>query len=107
MWAKLKEWRYQVLIALDQFANTLIMGSADETLSSRCFRLNHIKAYRIAEIFIDVLFYPFQGWDHCRNAYIKEILGRQLPYKFYDLALAMNIRYDKDKLGDLVELIPK
>ena len=101
MW---KEWLYQVFIGLDQFVNTLLMGSADETISSRCFRLNHIRAYRAAEIFVNVLFFPFQGPGHCRNAYIKEILGRQLPYEFYDLAVAMNIQYDKDKLGDLVEM---
>ncbi|SEN71148.1 hypothetical protein SAMN05216404_106159 [Nitrosospira multiformis] len=100
----MKEWVYQVFIALDQLANTLLNGSADETISSRCFRLNHIKAYRVAEIFVNCLFFPFQGWDHCRNAYIKEVLGRQLPYEFYDLAVAMNIQHDKDRLGDRVQI---
>ena len=100
----MKEWVYQVFIALDQLANTLLNGSADETISSRCFRLNHIKAYRVAEIFVNCLFFPFQGWDHCRNAYIKEVLGRQLPYEFYDLAVQMNIQHDKDRLGDRVQI---
>ena len=100
----MKEWVYQVFIALDQLANTLLNGSADETISSRCFRLNHIRAYRVAEIFVNCLFFPFQGWDHCRNAYIKEVLGRQLPYEFYDLAVQMNIQHDKDRLGDRVQI---
>jgi len=100
----MKEWFYQVFIGLDQFVNTLLAGSADETISSRCYRLNHIRAYRVAEIFVNALFFPFQGSDHCRNAYVKEVLGRQLPYEFYDLAVAMNIQYDKAKLGDKIEM---
>lgn len=100
----MKEWAYQVFIAIDQLANTLLNGSADETISSRCFRLNHIRAYRWAEIFVNCLFFPFQGWDHCRNAYIKEVLGRQLPYEFYDLAVQMNIEHDKAKLGDRIAM---
>ena len=95
----MREWAYQVFIGLDQFANTLLNGSADETISSRCFRLNHIEVYRIAEKFVDCLFFPFQGWDHCRNAYIKEVSGRHLPSKFYELAVQMNIEYDREKLG--------
>jgi hypothetical protein len=104
MWTTFKEWVYQVFIAIDQLANTLLLGSADETISSRCYRLNHIKAYRAAEIFVNCLFFPFQGWNHCKNAYIKEVLGRQLPYEFFDLALEMNLRYDSEKLGDKVEM---
>jgi len=104
MWAAFKEYGYQVFIGLDQFVNTLLGGSADETMSSRFYRLNHIRTYRIAEVFVNCLFFPFQGWDHCRNAYVKEVLGRQLPYEFFDLALEMNLRYDKDKLGDKVEM---
>ena len=100
----MKEWLYQVFIGLDQFVNTLLNGSADETISSRCYRLNHIKAYRLGEIFVNALFFLFQGPDHCRNAYIKEVLGRQLPYEFYDLALEMNIQYDNAKLGDKIEM---
>lgn len=95
----MKEWLYQVFIALDQLANTLLDGSADETISSRCFRLNHIKAYRVAEIFVNVLFFLFQGWDHCRNAYIKEVLGRHMPSKFYDLAVEMNVEFDRNMLS--------
>ena len=106
MWRLFKEWIYQVTIAFDQQINTFVGGSADETMSCRCFRLNHIRTYRVLESIINVGFSPFQGPDHCKHAYLKEVLGRQLPYKFYDLAIAMNIQYDKDKLGDLVE-IPK
>lgn len=104
MWNLVKEWFYQVFIGLDQFVNTLLDGSADETMSSRCFRLNHIPTYRALEICVNILFRPFQGPDHCEHAYIKEILGRQLPSKFYDDAIAMNIQYDKDHLGANIEM---
>ncbi len=103
-WNIFKEWVYQVTIALDQGVNTLLGGSADETMSCRCFRLDHILTYRILETGINGMFFIFQGPHHCRHAYMKEILGRQLPYRFYDLAIEMNLQYDKDKLGDKVEL---
>jgi len=103
MWRLFKEWVYQVTIALDQQANAILGGSADETMSSRCFRLHHIPTYRVLEKIVNALFLPFQGPDHCKHAYEKEVLGRQLPYRFYDLAIGMNIQYDKDKLGDKVE----
>lgn len=98
------EWIYQNSIALDQSVNTFLKGSADETMSCRCYRLNHIRAYRVLEIGINVLFHPFQGPRHCERAYIKEILGRSLPYKFFDRATAMNLQYDKDHLGDQIQM---
>lgn len=94
MWFDFKEYVYQVTIALDQLINALTGGTADETISSRCFRLNHEKAYRYAEIFINLLFLPFQGFNHCEKAYIKEVTGRHLPTKFFDLAYEMNLEFD-------------
>ncbi|HEU4830674.1 MAG TPA: hypothetical protein VFS65_00705 [Candidatus Saccharimonadales bacterium] len=93
-WAAFKEWVYQVLIAEDQRLNAWTGGTADETLSSRCFRLNHKRGYRIAEIVINALFFPFQGKNHCESAYVKEVRGRHLPSRFYDLAYAMNVEFD-------------
>lgn len=104
MWIWVKEYIYQNLISIDQTANTLLGGSADETISSRCHRLNHIKAYRIGEIFVNALFFPFQGKGHCKHAYEKAVRGRYLPYRFYDLAIEMNIRFDNEKLGNKVEM---
>ena len=34
----MKKWLFNVFIGLDQFANTLILGAPDETISSRCGR---------------------------------------------------------------------
>jgi hypothetical protein len=98
------EYIYQVFIGVDQLVNTLLGGSADETMSSRCYRLNHIRAYYTLETCVNALFYVFQGPDHCEHAYEKEILGRQLPTKFYDEAVAMNIQFDKDHLGPDIRL---
>ena len=100
------EQLYQIFIWVDQGLNVFpLMGSADETMSSRCFRMNHIPAYRYLEIFVNKLYYPFQGLEHCRNAYMKEVRGRQLPDDFFDKAIAMGIfPTDPDKLGDMVRV---
>ena len=68
---------FQVLVALDQLANTLIGGYADETVSARVYR-HYLKgeqkwAYKL----INSLFF-FQE-DHCKEAYESELNRMQLP----------------------------
>lgn len=99
MWNWIKEYFYQNFISWDQDINAKLGGSADETMSSRCYRLNHIRTYRVLEVCVNFVFGFWQGPDHCKHAYQKEILGRQLPTRFYDRAIAMNIQFDKDHLG--------
>lgn len=36
------------------------------------------------------------------NAYIKDVKGRHLPYKFFDEAIQMNIEFDRSKLGNQI-----
>lgn len=103
-WPWLKEYYYQNFIGWDQLGNVIFNGSADETLSSRCYRTRFIPRYNMLRIIIDTLFYPFQGPDHCMHAYEKEVLGRQLPNRFYDEAHAMNLRMDENKLGPNIEM---
>ena len=62
----------QVLIALDQLANAICGGWADETLSSRAYR----ESPRV-EKFINALF--FWDKDHCYESYVSEQLRTQLP----------------------------
>jgi len=62
----------QVLIALDQLANAVCGGWADETLSSRAYR----ESPRV-EKFINTLF--FWDKDHCYESYVSEQLRTQLP----------------------------
>ena len=52
---------------------------ADETISSRCGRLIHRNPYKWMAVVIDAIFYPFQGPNHCRNAYLKELTRYQFP----------------------------
>lgn len=60
----------QVLIALDQLANTLAGGWADETWSARCWREERVRWVGWLEIL---------GRDHCRTSYESELYRRQLP----------------------------
>lgn len=81
----LKFWIWQNLIALDQFANTLLLGMADETLSSRAYRAE-TKGRIFGKIFrplIDTLF--FFDKDHCLNSFISEVKRRHLPKDFQEI----------------------
>ena len=66
----------QILIAVDQLANTLLGGMADETLSARAWRTRN-PIHRL----IDGLFF----WDrqgpkrHCQLSFESELLRMQLP----------------------------
>lgn len=70
--------KLQVLIALDQFVNTLLWGYADETLSARAYRHAEIKKdRRWPMVIINALF--FWQEEHCKRAYESEIERAQLP----------------------------
>lgn len=62
----------QILIALDQLANTLLGGMADETISARVHRNGWERTERV----IDWL---FRDPGHCRDAYTSELLRKHLP----------------------------
>jgi len=63
----------QILIAIDQLANTLAGGYADETLSARAWREDRKTLVKI----IDALF--FFDPNHCEESWRSEMLRRQLP----------------------------
>lgn len=67
----------QVLIAIDQLGNALIGGWADETISSRSYRLSK-KDYWWAGIPQGIINFIF-AWEpnHCFHAYESERKGRQ------------------------------
>ena len=76
-----------VLIAIDQLANAVLGGYADETLSSRIYRgavLANVPKRRwlIARRLVNGLF--FWQSDHCRGAYEMERHRRHLPDAFSD-----------------------
>lgn len=66
-----------VLIAVDQLVNALLCGWPDETLSSRAWRWARDGVRKWPRRLIDALFFWESG--HCRESYISEREGRQLP----------------------------
>ena len=70
----------QILIALDQLANTILAGYADETLSARAYRLSRDRSRHWPRRVIDALFF----WDknHCEKSYRSERLRRHLPFDY-------------------------
>ncbi len=74
---------HQTLLALDQLANTLIGGYADESLSARAWRLRgRSPGWALARRAIDRLF--FWQANHCQDAYDAERRKRQLPPEYRD-----------------------
>ncbi len=81
----MRYWIKQVLIAVDQLVNALLGGWADETLSSRAYRLRHLPFWSTLHLAINTLFF----WDyekrgaltvrHCELAYISETERLQCP----------------------------
>lgn len=67
-----------VLIAADQFANALIGGCPDETISARAWRLRQRPRWGLAQRWIDRLFWIFER-DHCHKSYESEVNRQQLP----------------------------
>lgn len=72
----------QTLVAVDQLANALLLGYADETLSSRAYRADRDRKIfgRIFRPMIDWLF--FWQSNHCHQAYLEELHRRQYPKHF-------------------------
>lgn len=74
----------QILIALDQLANTLAGGYADETISSRCYRNTKLKdSPKNRWVFFYTLINTlFCNKNHCKESYQSEVLRRQYPNDF-------------------------
>ena len=66
-----------VLIALDQLGNAILGGWPDETFSSRCWRWDVDGKTHWPRKAVDLLFWFDR--DHCRESFISERIGRQLP----------------------------
>lgn len=64
-------WR--IAVAYDQLGNTSVGGHEDETFSSRCWRMRHVRRYQIAMRLIDWVFLKLEKEpDHCKASYEKE-----------------------------------
>ncbi len=77
----IKNYILQMLIAVDQLFNTFLAGYADETLSSRCYRLKRDKVTSIPCNIIDAIFFfdTRRGKQHCQLAYESEKKRYHLP----------------------------
>lgn len=73
----------RVLLALDQLANVVLCnGMPDETLSAASYRMNRDgRFWGFMMPVIDLLFF-WQGPNHCRNAYLKELARVQYPTEY-------------------------
>lgn len=81
------KYALQVLIGLDQLANTVLAGYADETLSARAYRadVNGRVLGRILRPTIDALFYVLtlgRQRRHCFDAWESERMRRQFPVAY-------------------------
>lgn len=79
----LKLWIFYMAYGFDLWFNAVLFGSPRETVSSRCYRLNHIRAYGVAEVILNTLAYPFDGPNHCKQSYDYIVEGRYFPPNFY------------------------
>ena len=71
----------QTLIALDQVINALAGGWADETISARAYRSQHLsRGWHWVRVIVDAVFF----WDeqHCRDSYLSECGRQQLPPEY-------------------------
>lgn len=75
----MKRWIIQGLIALDQLINALLLGWADETISSRAWRLSHVPMWRGVMVVIDAAFHLIGQRDHCFESYVSEQLRSHFP----------------------------
>ena len=64
----MKLYLFNLLIGIDQFANVLLGGAPDRTLSYRCWQHRDHWAGRMAVKFVDTLFRPW-GSNHCQSVY--------------------------------------
>lgn len=73
------------LIALDQLFNALLLGSPDETLSSRAYRADLANKVfgRMFRPLIDLIF--FWQDQHCKQSFLSEINKKQLPKYFQQI----------------------
>jgi hypothetical protein len=73
-------WTWNVFISLDQFANTLLMGDPDETISSRLGKwkvIDPVRGYVATVIcgFLDII-----DFNHCENS-IEDDEGKDAPVR--------------------------
>ena len=69
----MSKYLYNVIVAIGKLINTLLGGSHNETLSSRLGKAQRGDNGKVSKIIstpfafiVDLLFYPRDGWGHCK-----------------------------------------
>ena len=75
----MKNYIFNVFIALDQLINAILLGDPDQTISSRLYYLEENKK-RMGIIFRPVVDFMFKPWSkhHCYDAAMEEFQDAQL-----------------------------
>lgn len=78
---KLWNWFVSLLIAFDQFVNTLFGGHPDETFSASCYRKRgNFWGWWLSYHFVNTLF--FWQENHCKEAYENELARGHMPKEY-------------------------
>lgn len=81
----MRHWIKQVLIAVDQLLNALLGGWADETVSSRAWRLSAVsRGWERTRAAIDGVAAVFGDPQHCFESWTSERLRSQFPPELRD-----------------------
>lgn len=77
----MNRWLFQVGLALTRLGNALLGGLAEESMSSRAYRMGASgKPWgQITRPLIDRIFRLFGQKDHCQHAYVYERNKQPLP----------------------------
>lgn len=79
----LKHRFHQTIVALDQVLNAMLGGWADETISSRAYRLqDKHKHWAITRKVLDIIF--FFDEEHCKTSYYSEKMRQHMPPEIRD-----------------------
>lgn len=85
-WQRIKQFPIELFLAIDQLANVILLGSADETLSARSWRADRdgLIFGRIFRPLIDAIFFwqDTGGLGHCQQAYEREKIKWYLPPEY-------------------------
>ena len=81
--ARVKQYLWNLLIALDQLGNAALAGSPDETLSARTWRKARAGQWfwRALRVVIDLVM-CWESPEHCRESYQREWDRAQLPREY-------------------------
>lgn len=74
-----QHWLKQILVAVDQLANSILGGWADETLSSRLWRKRAQSGWKQARAALDYIAACLGDRAHCRLSYESEARRLQCP----------------------------